>query len=81
MNPSTALTRSLLTAGVVLGYIAAAAEHRWAAGVKAPAATLNSIQVRAVPMAEKADGMAIYRALRDKEYLVYFYLANLHGKR
>jgi len=42
--------------------------------------TLYSIQVRAVPMAEKADGMAAWRALRDKGYLAYFYKAEVDGK-
>ena len=34
-----------------------------------------SIQVRAVPIAEKAEGMATYRMLRDRGYLVYHYAA------
>lgn len=39
-----------------------------------------SIQVRAVPIADKADGIATYRALRDKGYLTYFYKAEIDGK-
>jgi len=41
---------------------------------------LYSIQVRAVPMAEKADGLATFRALRDKGYLVYAYKAEVKGE-
>ncbi|MDH3230742.1 MAG: hypothetical protein OEN55_13200 [Alphaproteobacteria bacterium] len=52
----------------------------WAAGAVASEDTLYSIQVRAVPMTEKADGMATYRALRDKGYLTYTYKAEIDGK-
>lgn len=41
---------------------------------------LYSIQVRAVPMAEKPWGMATYRTLRDKGYLAYTYTAEIDGK-
>ena len=39
--------------------------------------TVYSIQVRAVPLAEAEDGMATYRELRDKGYLVYAYRAEV----
>lgn len=52
----------------------------WTAGAAAAEDKLYSIQVRAVPMAEKADGLATYRALRDKGYLVYSYKAEVNGK-
>jgi hypothetical protein len=52
----------------------------WSAGTVAANEKLYSIQVRAVPMAERADGMATYRALRDKGYLVYAYKAEIDGK-
>lgn len=52
----------------------------WTTGAVAAADKLYSIQVRAVPMAEKADGMATYRALRDKGYLVYTYKTDIDGK-
>ncbi len=45
----------------------------------APAATPYSIQVRAVPFAEREDGMAAYRQLKDKGYLVYAYVAWVDG--
>ncbi len=51
----------------------------WAASANASPEKLYSIQVRAVPMAEKADGMATYRALRDKGYLTYTYKAEVDG--
>jgi len=38
-----------------------------------------SIQVRAVPFAEREDGMATYRQLKDKGYLVYAYVASVDG--
>ncbi|MBE9551882.1 MAG: SPOR domain-containing protein [Proteobacteria bacterium] len=52
----------------------------WSAGAVASADKLYSIQVRAVPLTEKADGMATYRALRDKGYLTYIYPAEIDGK-
>lgn len=52
----------------------------WSAGAVASGDKLYSIQVRAVPLAEKADGMATYRMLRDKGYLVYVYPAETDGK-
>ena len=51
----------------------------WAAGPTA-AAELYSIQVRAVPAAEKAAALATYRMLREKGYLVYTYRAEVDGK-
>lgn len=51
-----------------------------ASGAAAAAEKLYSIQVRAVPVAERADGMATYRALRNKGYLVYHYTAEIDGK-
>jgi len=50
------------------------------AGTTAAGDALYSIQVRAVPMAERADGMTTYRALRDKGYLVYAYKAEIDGQ-
>ncbi len=50
------------------------------AGTAPVAETLYSIQVRAVPLARKADGLATYRTLRDKGYLVYHYAAEVDGK-
>ena len=38
-----------------------------------------SIQVRAVPLAEADAGLATYRALRDKGYLVYAYRTEIDG--
>lgn len=52
----------------------------WNAGVPAASDRLYSIQVRAVPLAKRADGMATYRVLRDKGYLVYAYRAEVDGK-
>ncbi len=50
------------------------------AGTATAAETLYSIQVRAVPLARKADGLSTYRALRDKGYLVYHHAADVDGK-
>lgn len=50
------------------------------AGAFAAGDKLYSIQVRAVPMAKKADGLATCRALRDKGYLAYSYKAEIDGK-
>ena len=52
----------------------------WSTGAVASADKLYSIQVRAVPLTEKADGMATYRALRDKNYLAYTYKAEIDGR-
>ncbi|MDH3596096.1 MAG: SPOR domain-containing protein [Rhodospirillales bacterium] len=40
-----------------------------------------SVQVRAVPPVEKADGLATYRALRDKGYLAYVVEAEVAGAK
>ena len=50
----------------------------WAGGAAAQGP--YSIQVRAVPAAEKADALATYRMLRDKGYLVYTYPAEIGGE-
>lgn len=52
----------------------------WTVGAIAAEDKLYSIQVRAVPMAEKPWGMATYRTLRDKGYLAYTYTAEIDGK-
>lgn len=44
---------------------------------QAPPDRWYSIQVRAVPLAEQESGMATYRALRDRGYLVYAYRARV----
>lgn len=49
------------------------------AGSSEAAEPLYSVQVRAVPAAERADGLATYRALRDKGYTAYFYRARVNG--
>ena len=50
----------------------------WADG--AAAQGFYSIQVRAVPAAEKADALATYRMLHDKGYLAYVYPVEIDGK-
>lgn len=43
-----------------------------------PAEAWYSIQVRAVPLADAEQGMAIYRDLRDKGYLAYVYRTEIN---
>lgn len=64
-------------AGCVLAMILAVSMP---AGAAAPPEKLYSIQVRAVPAAQKTDAMATYRMLRDKGYLVYHYVAAVDGR-
>lgn len=66
MRNTTILHALVLTAVVVLFPAAARSADGW-----------YSIQVRAVPLAELDQGMATYRELREKGYLVYAYRAEI----
>ena len=46
---------------------------------EAGAATVYSIQIRAVPLAERVDGMATFQQIKDRGYLVYAYRAEIDG--
>ena len=67
--------RRLLGLSVLLAFLAAAPVSAADGGVSA----VYSIQVRAVPFAEREDGMATYGQLEDKGYLVYAYVAWIDG--
>lgn len=62
----------------VFSFAMVLAASMWAGG--AAAEVFYSIQVRAVPAAQKGEALATYRMLRDKGYLAYVYPAEVDGK-
>ena len=63
----------------LLALLALSAVESTSAAAGGDPSTVYSIQVRAVPFAEREDGMATYRDLRDKGYLVYAYVGYVDG--